>query len=72
MPAADETRLVTGRLLLGARLRERRTGARLQLAELAERTGMTQAYLSDIERGHRLPTLRALDEPRRRPRHLGD
>jgi transcriptional regulator with XRE-family HTH domain len=61
MPAADETRLATGRLLLGARLRARRTRAGLQLAELAERAGVSQAYLSDMERGRKLPTLPALD-----------
>jgi transcriptional regulator with XRE-family HTH domain len=61
MPAADETRLATGRLLLGARLRERRTRAGLQLADLAERAGVSQAYLSDMERGRKLPTLQALD-----------
>jgi transcriptional regulator with XRE-family HTH domain len=61
MPAPDDARLTTGRLLLGARLRERRTRAGLQLAELAERAGMSQAYLSDLERGRKLPTLPALD-----------
>ena len=61
MPAADDTRMTTGRLLLGARLRSRRLRARLQLAELAERAGLSQAYLSDLERGNRLPTLPILD-----------
>ena len=51
----------TGRLLLAARLRERRTRAGLQLAELAEKAGISQAMLSDFERGRRLPTLPALD-----------
>jgi transcriptional regulator with XRE-family HTH domain len=51
----------TGRLLLAARLRARRTRAGLQLAELADRAGMSQALLSDLERGRRLPTLPTLD-----------
>lgn len=61
MPTADETRLTTGRLLLGASLRARRTEAGLQLAELAELAGLSQAYLSDIERGNKLPSLQTLD-----------
>ena len=61
MPAADETRLTTGRLLLGARVRRKRIRAGLQLAELAERAGVSMAYLSDIERGRKLPTLPVLD-----------
>lgn len=48
-------------MLLGARLRERRTQAGLQLAELAELAGISQAYLSYLERGHRLPPLPTLD-----------
>lgn len=60
MPA-DETRLAIGRLLLGARLRTLRSKSGLQLAELAERAGITQAYLSDVERGRKLPTLVTLD-----------
>jgi transcriptional regulator with XRE-family HTH domain len=61
MPAADETRIATGRLLLGAKVRSRRTRAGLQLAELAEAVGISQAYLSDLERGRKLPTLPTLD-----------
>ena len=61
MPAADENRLATGRLLLGARVRALRTDAGMQLAELAERAGLTKAYLSDVERGRKLPTLPTLD-----------
>ena len=60
-PVPDETRLATGRLLLGARLRARRTQAGLQMAELAERAGVSQAYLSDIERGRKVPNPRTLD-----------
>ena len=61
MPDADESRLVTGRLLLGARLRTRRTRAGLLLAELADRAGVSQTYLSEVERGHKLPNLPFLD-----------
>ena len=61
MPAVDENRLATGRLLLGARLRDRRTRAGLQLADLAERAGVSQTQLSDLERGRKLPTLQVLD-----------
>ena len=61
MPAADESRLATGRLLLGARLRERRTRAGFQLAELADRAGISQTYLSEMEHGRKLPTLQGLD-----------
>lgn len=60
-PVPDETRLATGRLLLGARLRARRTQAGLQMADLAERAGVSQAYLSDMERGRKLPNPRTLD-----------
>jgi len=61
MPDADESRLATGRLLLGARLRERRTRAGLQLADLAQRAGISEAHLSDLERGRKLPSLPTLD-----------
>lgn len=59
----DEDRVVTGRLLLGAAVRGRRKAARMQLAELAERAGITKTYLSEIERGTKLaslPTLAAI------------
>lgn len=57
----DEDRIVTGRLLLGAKMRESRKEAGLHLAELAELAGITQSYLSDIERGNKLPPLPTLD-----------
>ncbi len=53
--------MVSGRLLLGASLRSRRVEAGLQLADVAERAGITQSYLSLIERGNRLPPLPVLD-----------
>lgn len=58
---ADDTRLATGRLLLGARVRELRVAAGLQLSEVAEQVGVTLAFLSDLERGNKLPTLGTLD-----------
>ena len=61
MPAADESRLATGRLLLGARVRTLRTHAGLQLADLAERAGMSLTFLSEMERGRKLPSLLTLD-----------
>jgi transcriptional regulator with XRE-family HTH domain len=61
MPTAAEKRLTAGRLLLGARVRELRTGAGLQLAEFADLAGITQSQLSDFERGRKLPTLPTLD-----------
>lgn len=61
MPNRDEERLAIGRLLLGARVRELRVGFGLQIGELAERAGISLAYLSDVERGRKLPTLPLLD-----------
>ncbi len=61
MPTAAENRLTAGRLLLGARVRELRTEAGMQLAEFAELAGISQSQLSDFERGRKLPTLPALD-----------
>lgn len=61
MQADHDRRTRTGTLLLGARLRQRRKQAGLELSEAAERCGVTYAYLSNIERGHRLPTLPVLD-----------
>ncbi|WP_363321312.1 helix-turn-helix transcriptional regulator [Nocardioides sp.] len=52
MPA-DEGRTATGRLLLCAQIRARRTRAGLQLAELADLADISQTYLSEIERGYR-------------------
>lgn len=53
--------MTTGRQLLGASLRARRTRAGLHLAEVAARAGMSEASLSFIERGLRLPSLQSLD-----------
>src|SRR5690348_2908743 len=56
-----EERLVSGRLLLGAALRERRLRAGLTLAEVAEASGLSLSYLSEVERGRKLMSLEALD-----------
>jgi transcriptional regulator with XRE-family HTH domain len=61
MPAVDETRVRTGMLLLGARVRQERKRAGLGLPELAELSGVSQAFLSYLERGQRLPSLPVLD-----------
>ena len=60
MPDSPDERLVTGRLLLGARIRELRSQAGLTLPEFADRMGMTKSQLSDLERGRKLPTLPTL------------
>jgi transcriptional regulator with XRE-family HTH domain len=61
MPSRDDERSITGRLLLGARVRELRTEQGLRLSELAARAGMSQAYLSEVERGRQFLTLPGLD-----------
>lgn len=45
---------------LGTRLRARRQGAGLTLAEVAERCGLSLQYVSNLERGRGNPTLDAL------------
>jgi transcriptional regulator with XRE-family HTH domain len=50
-----------GRLeALGALLREERLAAGLSQRELSERTGVSNAYLSQLERGRHEPSLRVL------------
>ncbi|MBJ7319617.1 MAG: helix-turn-helix transcriptional regulator [Brevundimonas sp.] len=46
---------------LGKRVRHLRTEAGLSQEELAFRAGMKRSYLSDLERGTRNPTVRAMD-----------
>jgi transcriptional regulator with XRE-family HTH domain len=46
--------------LLGRNVRERRTKLGLSQEEVAFRAGMKRSYLSDLERGVRNPTVRAL------------
>lgn len=50
-----------GRMALGARIRETRERASLSIADLATRAEISYSYLSDVERGRRLPTLQVLD-----------
>lgn len=45
---------------LGARLRELRVASGLDVTSLAERCGMKQPYLSRVEAGRTLPSLRTL------------
>lgn len=45
---------------LGGFIRDQRTRARLSLRELAERTQVSNAYLSQIERGLHEPSVRVL------------
>ncbi len=46
--------------LLGRNVRKLRTEKGLSQEELAFRAGMKRSYLSDLERGTRNPTVRAL------------
>lgn len=50
-----------GKYLLGLEVRRRRLSATLSLSELADRSGLSLSYISDVERGRHLPTLEALD-----------
>jgi transcriptional regulator with XRE-family HTH domain len=54
--ASAKTQLAT----LGALLRAQRVSAELSLRELAERTNVSNAYLSELERGLHEPSLRVL------------
>ncbi|API61059.1 transcriptional regulator [Tardibacter chloracetimidivorans] len=47
--------------LLGKNVRNLRSQRGLSQEELALETGMKRSYLSDLERGTRNPTVRALD-----------
>ena len=51
----------TGNAALGARLRELRRGKGLKLAALAHQSGVSLAYVSEVERGRKLPSLEVLD-----------
>lgn len=61
MPDADPDRLAVARLALGARLRQLREQRRLGLEQVHRAAALSQTYLSDVERGRRLPTLEVLD-----------
>jgi DNA-binding XRE family transcriptional regulator len=60
VPDQDDPRLIPGRRELGAELRRQRQRCDLLLREVAVQIGMTESYLSDIERGDRLPSLPTL------------
>jgi len=61
-PTGDAAgRAKAGRVGLGIRLRFLRSGAGLTLAGLSELSGVSLTYLSDMERGNRLPALDVLD-----------
>ena len=47
---------------LGEYLREQRTSAKLSLRQLAEQTGVSNPYLSQIERGLRRPSAEVLQQ----------
>lgn len=59
---ASETLLKSGLTRLGTRLRSLRTQRGWTLAELAQRTNLSEAYLSRIENGDRQPSLAVLFE----------
>ena len=47
----------SGNAALGARLRELRKEKGLKLAALANKSGVSLAYVSEVERGKKLPSL---------------
>jgi transcriptional regulator with XRE-family HTH domain len=60
VPEADDPRLVTARAMLGERLRTLRIRGGMRLEDVAAAAGVSVTYLSEIERGRKLPTLLAL------------
>lgn len=54
-------REAAGRIAVGQALRARRYEAGLTLAALAQASGLSLSYLSDVERGRKLVSLDALD-----------
>ena len=46
---------------LGSQIRARRRGLGLTLVEIAERSGLSQPFLSQVERGSALPSMRSLN-----------
>lgn len=51
----------SGNAALGARLRELRQLRGMKLAALANQSGVSLAYVSEVERGRKLPSLEVLD-----------
>lgn len=47
---------------IGARIRELRKSKDFSIIELANKVGITNVYLSDIERGNKLPTIPTLQK----------
>ena len=60
MPVVSEDSSKAVLVALGALLRARRVSAGLSLRELAARTNVSNAYLSELERGRHEPSLRVL------------
>ena len=60
----DVAKLSVGKTVesLGEYLREQRLSARLSLRQLAEQTGVSNPYLSQIERGLRRPSAEVLQQ----------
>lgn len=56
----DDVRVAAGRVLLGRRLRECRRSSGLTLRQAHARSGLSVSYLSELERGVRLPPLDTL------------
>ena len=50
------------RKLVGINLRNARTAARLTQEELADRSGFSQQYISELENGRRNPTIVSIYE----------
>ena len=61
MASADSDRSRLGRLTLGRAIRDRRQKQDLTITQFSELTGLSLSYLSDVERGRRLPALESLD-----------
>ncbi|MCA1712800.1 MAG: helix-turn-helix domain-containing protein [Actinobacteria bacterium] len=57
----QDERRARGRAALGERLRSLRQQAGWGLAEMADASGLSVGFVSDAERGRRLPTLDTLD-----------
>lgn len=60
MPTHDD-RIAIGRISLGVRIRNTREKAGISLAATARAAAISYSYLSDVERGRRLPTIEVLD-----------
>lgn len=59
-PPTEDDADETARRLLGLKLRAVRAERGLTLLQVAEESGVTQGYLSHVERGTRLPSLSVL------------